>query len=369
MSHFKDVLTNLETAGNLRHIPADDRGDCIDFSTNDYLGLAQRADLQQAFFEDPENRRIPMSSSAARLLAPRQLEHLALEQLMADLYSRDVLLFNSGYHANTGIISAIAASDTYIIADKLSHASIIDGIVLSRAPFNRFPHNDYERLEKLVAANYDKYEQLLVVTESVFSMDGDSADIDALIRIKKRYPKVMLYVDEAHAFGVLGSQGLGLCHESPDYELVDIVVGTFGKAAASFGAFAAVSPTVKAYLVNKARSFIFSTAISPMNSAWTRFMVSNIIKMESERRHLADLAIKLSKVLNNPAPSHIAPLIVGDAHRAVALSTQLLKLGYKALPIRTPTVPAGTERLRFSLSAAMTSENIDGLAKALASLT
>ncbi len=370
MANFDDTLAALAASGNLRDIPAGGRGEWIDFSTNDYMGLAVRPDLRERFFRDESNRTIPMSSSASRLLASTQREHNLLEQLLESMYGRPALLFNSGYHANTGIIQAIAGSSTLIIADRLSHASIIDGMVLSRAKFTRFPHNDYDRLERLVAEAQGKYERILIVTESVFSMDGDRADIDRLTDIKKRYPATMLYVDEAHAFGVCGPSGLGLCMASGHAAEVDVIVGTFGKAAASAGAFATMSPTIRSYLINRARSFIFSTALPPMTSAWTMFMVQTLAGMDDERAKVARLSSLLHEALGNrdSAPSHIAPLIVGDAKRTVSLSERLLALGYKALPIRTPTVPAGTERLRFSISAAMSADDITGLGKAVKSL-
>lgn len=362
MASYKEILDNLERTGNYRMIPSEDAaGKCVDFSTNDYMGLALRADLQQEFFADERNRGLLMSSSASRLLASCQKEHIALERMLGELYGRDVLLFNSGYHANTGIISSLASEGTFVVADKLSHASIIDGMILSRAPFVRFRHNDYAHLERILDKSAKDYERVLVVTESVFSMDGDRADIGRLVEIKRRYPNVLLYVDEAHAFGVCGKMGLGYACSYPE---VDIIVGTFGKAAASSGAFAAVSDEIKRFLVNKARSFIFSTALSPMTSAWTRFMVETLTGMESERRHVEELSRSLNAGLKIASEaSHIQPLIVGDARLAVEMSGKLYAMGYKALPIRTPTVPAGTERLRFSISASMTHDDIDGLIK------
>lgn len=370
MASYTEILDRLEAEGNLRSIPAAGDGKILDFSTNDYMGLAERIDLREQFFSNDYNRRLPMSSSASRLLASCQNEHNRLERLLEDLYNRPALLFNSGYHANTGIIPALAEGNTLIVADKLSHASIIDGMVLSRAKFTRFPHNDYERLERILNDADGKYERMIIVTESVFSMDGDRSDICRLAEIKRSHKDTMLYIDEAHAFGVSGRYGLGLSRDSGSFDDVDVVIGTFGKAAASAGAFASVSPTVKSYLVNRARSFIFSTALPPMTSAWTRFMIETLTGMEEERRHVEHLSQLLHDALHiaGGTPSHIAPLIVGDAHRALEMSSRLKALGFKALPIRTPTVPAGTERLRFSLSASMTDSDITGLGNAIASL-
>lgn len=371
MASYEEILKRLEAEGNLRTIPAVTDREIIDFSTNDYMGLATRVDLREKFFSNEANRLLPMSSSASRLLASCQNEHNRLEQLLEELYGRPALLFNSGYHANTGIIPALAEGNTLIVADKLSHASIIDGMVLSRTKFTRFPHNDYDRLEHILGEAEDRYERILIVTESVFSMDGDFSDIEHLAEIKRRHKNAMLYIDEAHAFGVTGKYGLGLSRDSAAFPDIDVVIGTFGKAAASAGAFASVTPTVKSYLINKARSFIFSTALPPMTSAWTRFMVETLTGMEQERAHIARLSGLLNEALHitDRAPSHIAPFITGDARRAIDLSKKLLALGYKALPIRTPTVPAGTERLRFSLSASMTANDITGLGNAITTLT
>ncbi len=371
MASYDEILNRLEAEGNLRTIPTETDRKILDFSTNDYMGLGERIDLREKFFNQESNRLLPMSSSASRLLASSQEQHNRLEQLLADLYGRPALLFNSGYHANTGIIPALAEGNTLIVADKLSHASIIDGMVLSRTSFTRFPHNDYSRLERIVSDAEGKYDRILIVTESVFSMDGDCSDIERLAEIKCRHKNTMLYIDEAHAFGVKGKYGLGMSHDSAAYSDVDVVIGTFGKAAASAGAFATMTATVKNYLINRARSFIFSTALAPMTSAWTRFMVETLTEMDEERAYVNRLASCLHDALHitDMTPSHIAPLIVGDARLAVKISQQLLALGYKALPIRTPTVPAGTERLRFSLSATMTENDITGLGKAISTLT
>ncbi len=377
---IKRYLQQLRDEGNFREIPNFTKAGVVDFSTNDYMGLATDEAIQERFFADPASGKVPMSSSAARLLAPRQIEYTNLEVFLRLLYAKRrgddtaVLIFNSGYHANTGIIPSIASKNTYIIADKLVHASIIDGIILSRAPYSRFPHNDFNRLEALVASKAKEYENILVIVESVYSMDGDSADIERLIELKRRYPNVVLYVDEAHAFGVLGPRGLGLVAASSAPEMVDVVVGTFGKAAASMGAFAVVNGDMRDFLVNTSRSFIFSTALPPLQAAWTRFTLGSLVRMDAQRAHLANLAERLREVIHKyspveVAPSHIQPLIIGDSLKAVELSQKLHNIyGIKALPIRKPTVPAGTERLRFSLNASMKLSDIDALDKALSDL-
>ena len=370
----ESTICALKQSGNYRHIPMpEDMGRYVDLSSNDYLGIASRADLQNEFFERCGSRIPAMTSSASRLLAHNQDEYYALETTLSNLFGgRPALLFNSGYHANTGLLSALASEPgTLIVADRLVHASMIDGMVLSRKPFKRFAHNDIGQLKRIVEREYDGCERIIVAVESVYSMDGDSADIEALIELKRRYPKIWLYVDEAHAFGVCGPAGLGLSMGSSAAEEVDVIVGTFGKAAASMGAFAVTTPEIHEYAVNRSRSFIFSTALPPICCAWTRFVVERMTGMDAERRHLADLAAKLHGSLTelspdatSKAPSHIIPYIVGDPKLAVEMSSRLLEAGFKVLPIRTPTVPPGTERLRISLSASLTMGDAERFGKA-----
>lgn len=361
----------------MRNIPQESLagGDIVDLSSNDYLGLASRPELQAEFFSRDGVCSIPMTSSASRLLAGRQDEYACLEAFLSDLYGRPALLFNSGYHANVGMVSAIARSaSTLIVADKLVHASIIDGITLSKSRFTRFRHNDMAHLESIIEKESSGYGLTLVVVESVYSMDGDMADITELVAIKRRHPGVMLYVDEAHAFGVVGERGLGLCRGTEGYEDVDVVVGTFGKACASMGAFCAVSGELRQFFVNRSRSFIFSTALPPMVVAWTQFIISKMLDMDAERERLKALGLRLHEMLSplSPGfaitPSHIQPLVVGSPVRAVELSAKLMEHGFKVLPIRVPTVPPGTDRLRISLSAALSMADVERFGHTLQSI-
>ncbi len=376
--NITETLDKLRESGNFRTIPEQQREGLVDLSSNDYLGLTQDLELRQQLMDTAASCALPLSASASRLLAASQEEFDRLEDMLRDLYpGREALIFNSGYHANTGLISALADRDTLVLADRLVHASIIDGIALSRAKLIRWHHNDTQHLQQLLDDNHDKYSNILIITESVFSMDGDQAPLEEIARIKGEYRNAWLYVDEAHAFGVLGPQGLGLVANLPDPMQTDIVVGTFGKALGSVGAFALTSTEMHDFMVNRARSFIFSTALPPINIMWTRLLIGKMLTMDSERKHLQRLAQDLSAMIrvwqselnlpegspafsaatalaDNP-PSHIQPLIVGNARKAIDLSQSLLDQGIKVLPIRTPTVPPGTERLRFSLSAAIPS--------------
>lgn len=359
MKMYGDWLDTIRAQGNFRAIPPDGTDDgLVDLSSNDYLGIAADNDLRRRFFEYYADS-LPMSATASRLLASSQCEFTALEKLLSEYFFRSTLLFNSGYHANIGTLSALARPGTLIVADKLVHASIIDGITLSRQPFERFRHNDTAHLEKILHKHHAKYEKIIVVVESVYSMDGDQAPLKEICLLKRRYPGMLIYVDEAHALGVCGDSGLGLTRGMFD---VDIIIGTFGKAIGSVGAFAACTdPWLRDTLVNSSRSFIFSTALPPVNVAWTRFIMEQVPQLDAQRQQLRRLAERLQTITGAPTPSHIQPYITGSSQSAIDLSQKLRSQGFKVLPIRRPTVPPGTERLRFSLSAAITLDQLNQL--------
>lgn len=353
---FTTYLQQTELQGNLRKIPAEPAEGLIDLSSNDYMGIATNRRLFEEFYNQCDRNEIYMSASASRLLSQKQKDYDVLECLLSELYEKEVLLFNSGYHANTGTISAIATGNTLIVADKLVHASIIDGMTLSRRDFLRFRHNDIDHLKSILSKKSPEYDRILIVVESIYSMDGDICDLDSLVSLKEEYPNILLYVDEAHGFGVRGKYGLGIAEERGLIPQIDIIIGTFGKAAASAGAFTATSGTIKKFLINKARSFIFSTALPPFSCLWTKFVVEKLTGMSDERKRLLETSEYLNEKFsayngNIHSRSQIVPLITGNSNKAVAVSKELLKRGYIALPIRKPTVPEGTERIRFSLNA------------------
>lgn len=369
---IEQTLASLRESGNYRAIPGDAACGMVDMTSNDYLGIANRRDLQEEFFATHDAASLLMTASASRLLAGIQAPYTFLENTLADTYGHDckALLFNSGYHANVGMIQALAGKNTCILADKLVHASIIDGIRLSGASFERFRHNDYSHLERLAHKASAEGREILIVAESVYSMDGDRADIDALVRVKRKYPGAILYVDEAHGVGVEGPSGLGLVQEIENPREVDIVVGTFGKALASAGAYGIMSEMMKQYMVNRCRSLIFSTALPPANMMWTEFIFKKMMDMDSERARLRENAILMRDTLAGigytVGASHILPLHVGDPRLAVELSQKLRAEGFNVLPIRTPTVPPGTDRLRISLSAGLSADEIVHFVEALA---
>lgn len=366
---FNNILQDLKQESRLRSIPGTKEG-IIDFLSNDYLGLAAKSDsFKDEFLNGMKEFR--MSSSASRLLSREQDEFIALENILENAYGRPALCFNSGYHANTGIVSALNAGNTLFICDRLVHASVFDGLQMGKCKFTRFRHNDMSALEMLLAANHHLYDNIVVIVESVYSMDGDVAPLKDLATLHRQFKKMILYVDEAHGVGVRGHYGLGLAEETGTINDIDIIVGTFGKALASAGAYVICDTLLKDFFINSARSFIFSTAISPVQAAWSHLMFEKNLNMQTERQHLDEISKRLikgiSKITDNPmkAASQIVPVITGSAERAVTLATALRQDGFDVLPIRRPTVPPKGERIRISLNATHTEKNIDDLLSSL----
>lgn len=373
MIQYNDILANLRMRGSLRTLPeithegnyiSKDGRRMLNLSGNDYLGLAGDKGLRDDFFSFAGNSDIPLSSSSSRLLTGNHTIYTRLENLIATRFKREaVLLFNSGYHANVGILPAIATKKTLVLADKLVHASIIDGILLSGCPFLRFRHNDYAHLRQIMEKEQGQYEQYIIVTESIFSMDGDLADLKELVSLKSSYSDVLLYIDEAHAIGVRGVTGLGVAEETGCIQDIDLLVGTFGKALASVGAYVVCSECMKQYLVNTMRPLIFSTALPPLNIAWSYYLFERLDTFAAERCHLEKISRMLREHLetltgSTTSNSHIIPFIVGENEACIRKAGELQSGGFYSLPVRPPTVPVGTSRIRFSLSAALSTDEV-----------
>ena len=377
---FAAEIEKLKAGDNFRSLPQarhegkyifSDGKKMLNLSSNDYLGIVSEGKLWKEFVSTAEIGNGLPSSSSSRLLTGNFPEYEELENSLAALFGREsALVFNSGYHANTGILPALCGHDALILADKLVHASIIDGIRLSAGKCVRFRHQDIDQLESLVEKYHRDYSRVVIVTESIFSMDGDTADLKFLAGLKKRYPGVMLYVDEAHAVGVRGETGMGLAQELGVAEEIDFLCGTFGKALASVGAYVLCDSDIREFLVNRMRSFIFTTALPPLNMLWTLRVLQGLAGMGDRRRLLSRNASKLRSALASagltcPSESHIIPVMAGDSHRAASLAASMQKEGFYLLPIRPPTVPEGTSRLRISLTAALSNEDTDALSAAL----
>ncbi len=325
----------------------------IDFSSNDYLGLCTHPELKKALKETVDV--LGVGSSASRLLSGDLDIYHELEAEVARFKGKEKsLVFNSGYQANAGIISAFCRRGDAIFSDKLNHASIIDGIILSGAKCFRFSHNDPGHLKQLLKKERAKFKEALIITETVFSMDGDRPLLKELVGLAKSY-NCKLMADEAHATGIFGKNGAGVVEEEALAGEVDLIMGTFSKALGSFGAYLASTSETVEYLINACRSFIYSTALPPSIIA-ANLVSLKLVKDESYRRkELLNNADYFRKKLQElgfkvRGSSQIVPLIIGDSQKAVDMSRALQEKGYWVLPIRPPAVPKGEARLRFSLT-------------------
>jgi 8-amino-7-oxononanoate synthase len=364
-SRYEEIIAGLKKTGHCRSLPAIGSRDTLDLSSNDYLGIGSDEGFKQQFRKLVNSRNYRFGAGGSRLLSGNSKECSHLEAIIGYAYQqRSCLVFNSGYHVNMGILPALTAKQDLIIADKLVHASLIDGSRLSRATLLRYRHLDYDHLEKLLVVNREKYEKVFIVSESVFSMDGDVTDLRRLVDIKQRFG-CYLYLDEAHAVGILGQKGLGVAEDCYLINEIDFLIGTFGKALASVGAFVVCDNLFKEVLVNSSRSFIYSTALPPVNLAWSAYVFEKIQSMSEQRKRLSEYGQRFALLLGVPSKSHILPYVVGDASRAVSLSETLMKKGFRVLPVRPPTVPAGSSRLRFSLRADLQFEQLEELAEIL----
>lgn len=336
--------------------------------SNDYLGLAGDPRLAAAASE--AMTRWGFGAGASRLISGSMTAHHALEAEIAEWKgSQAALLFNSGWHANVGTIAALVGPGDIVYSDALNHASLIDGCRLSRATVRVWPHADVGALDAMLATDAGSGGRRLVVTDSVFSMEGDEAPLAAIVEICERHGAALM-VDEAHATGLLGPDGQGLVAEHGLQDRVAVQMGTLGKALGSFGAYVAGSRVLVDWLVNRARSFVFTTALPPAVAAASSAAI-RIVRDEPERRaraltNAADLRDRLGaagwRVLPGRLP--IIPVIIGPDEATMALAARLAEAGVLATGIRPPTVPEGTSRIRLTVTAAHTSEDIAVIAEA-----
>ena len=338
------------------------------FCTNDYLGLANHPHVVAAFHSAAD--RCGVGSGAAQLISGYNVEHRHLEEELAAFTGRErVLLFSSGYLANLGVISALAGRHDIVLEDRLNHASLIDGARLSQAKLLRYHHNDAAALSQRLSHISGKF--VLVATDGVFSMDGDLADLPALAAAA-RTADALLMVDDAHGLGVLGTHGRGsLDHMQLTQADAPLLIGTFGKALGTFGAFVAGPEQLIETLIQSARSFIYTTALPPAIACATRASLRLLQDEDWRREKLTCLisqfrrgASELGYTLSTSV-TPIQPVIIGDASRAMRLSASLREAGFYIPAIRPPTVPEGTARLRITFSANHCDTDIERLLTAL----
>ena len=348
-----------------------DGRELISFCSNDYLGLASESALIEAACTGA--RHWGVGSGASHLVSGHLTPHEALEQRLAAFVGFPrVLLFSTGYMANLGLIAALVGRDDAVFADKLNHASLIDAVQLSRAHSQRYPHGDLATLERQLTASAAK--RKLILTDAVFSMDGDLAPLPELLALAERFD-AWLVIDDAHGFGVLGAQGRGsLAHFALPVAQRVIYMGTLGKAAGASGAFVAGSETVIEWLLQRARTYIFTTGSSPIIACALLAGLDLIEAGDARRAHLRELTAQLRDGLASTrwrlmsSPTAIQPVIIGDNHEALRVANALYEHGLWVPAIRPPTVPKGSARLRVSLSAAHSTDHVARLVDALKEL-
>jgi len=356
-----------------RRTPAEDGR--VNFCSNDYLGLARDPAVAAAMAEAA--RRCGAGSGASHLVSGHGAEHEALERELAEFTGRArAVVFSTGYMANLGVLAALADKRDLLLADALNHASLIDAARLVRSPRNLwYPHADAAAARALLEAHAPDAAAdgggAFIVTDGVFSMDGDLSPLPALAAAARAHD-AWLVVDDAHGLGVLGAEGGGCCeHFGLDAQAVPVLIGTFGKALGSFGAFVAGDEDVIELLIQRARSYIYTTALPPAVAAATRRAL-RIVREEPWRREALHSRIAQFRdgaarrgLAVMPSTTPIQPLILGGESAALEASARLAGVGYRVTAIRPPTVPVGTARLRITLSAAHTPQQVEGLLAAL----
>ena len=341
------------------------------FCSNDYLGLAQHPQVVEAM--QKASAHYGVGSGASHLVSGHTREHHALEEELAAFCGRErALLFSTGYMANLGAVTALVGRSDAIFEDRLNHASLLDAGLLSGARFQRFQHNDMQDLERRLLRT--ESERKLIVVDGVFSMDGDCAPLAELADLAERH-NAWLMVDDAHGFGCLGEQGAGCAeHFSLGQDRLPILMATLGKALGTFGAFVAGSDTLIETLIQQARSYIYTTAMPPAVAAASRASL-RLLTEEGWRREVLQSRIQQFRqgaqalgLALMPSETAIQPLLVGDEARALDLAESLSERGFLVIAIRPPTVPAGSARLRITLSAEHTEQQVTQLLEALGEL-
>lgn len=368
----EEILKELETLKEIKNYRSlkGERKEVLNLSSNDYLGVACDEELRKEFYSNFSNSfSFPkLSSSSSRLIDGSYDEVMELEEKVEEIYGKPCIMFNSGFDANSSLIETFCNKKTLILTDRLNHASIYDGILNSGAEFLRYKHLDMESLEKLLIKYQGKYEDILVISETIYSMDGDIADVEKLVDLKRKYG-FQLMIDEAHSYGVYG---YGIVYNLKVVDEVDFLVIPLGKGGGSVGAMVICEEYLKEYIINKSRKFIFSTALPPINSAWNMFVLN---KMESrsfvEKRErlerLKDYTLKLLKEsgLETISTTHIISIVVGDNGRIEKIAKNMSEKGYFLYPVKEPTVPKGSARFRIGLNPNITFEEISQFVKEL----
>ena len=362
LTQAKGLQRNIEVNPNEMTSAKNGVNQYIDLTSNDYLGLTFNKDILSAMTSDAITK---VGAGAARLAGGTYESHMMLENMLSEFHGRQAALtFTSGYMANVGAISALVGKDDAVVSDKLNHASIIDGVLLSKAKHYRYRHLDMVDLQQKLEIAVTKHQKILIISESIFSMDGDLAPLREIVDLKNRYG-ALLYLDEAHSIGVRGRKGAGLANELGVENQVEIIMATFGKAYGSFGSYLVADDVIVSHLINHCRTFIFSTAMPYPNTVANIAALKVVQKASEARTQLARTSQYMRDRLRSTeidilqSSAHIIPIVLGSNESALKIKKILSEQGILVNAIRPPTVPAGTSRLRLSLSAGYDEEDMD----------
>ncbi len=360
---YKDLfqeLEDLKKKSNYRELKVIEENFILDFSTNDYLNLNLDKSFKKKFIDNIDFNKISFGSCGSRLLGGNHREIIDFEKEIDKVFKKKSLVFGSGYDANTTIIETFYSSQDIIFTDRYNHASIYDGVINSKVKIIRYKHLDYLDLEKKLKKYRNLYKKSLIITESIYSMDGDIVDLDKIVLLKNKYDS-QLYLDEAHSYGVLG---YGLAYNKSLIKEIDFLVLGLGKGGSSSGGVLILDDIPRSYIINKGRKFIYTTAPSPIQTQWNRYVFKNIPFLEDKIKKLNILKKFFYKKLKEQdiqtmSTEQIVNIVIGDNKKTIEISENLIKEGYLVYPIKEPTVPKKTARIRLTLTADMKLEEVE----------
>lgn len=360
---YKDLfqeLEDLKKKSNYRELKVIEENFILDFSTNDYLNLNSDKSFKKNFIDNIDYNKISFGSCGSRLLGGNHREIIDFEKEIDKVFKKKSLVFGSGYDANTTIIETFYSIQDIIFTDRYNHASIYDGVINSKVKIVRYKHLDYLDLETKLKKYRNLYKKSLIITESIYSMDGDIVDLDKMVLLKNRYNS-QLYLDEAHSYGVLG---YGLAYNKSLIKEIDFIMLGLGKGGSSNGGILILDDIPRSYIINKGRKFIYTTAPSPIQTKWNRYVFKNIPILEDKIKKLNLLKEFFYKKLKEKniktmSTEQIVSIVIGDNKKTIEVSKNLIKKGYLVYPIKEPTVPKKTARIRLTLTADMKLEEIE----------
>ena len=354
-----EKLEGLKEQSNYRELKVVKDNYIFDFSSNDYLDLDSDKNFKKNFIESLDFNKISFGSTGSRLLGGNHQEIRSFEDEIDEVFKKKSLVFGSGYDANTTVIETFYSKGDIIFTDRYNHASIYDGLINSGVKIVRYKHLDYLDLEEKLKKYRDSYNRSLIITESIYSMDGDIVDLDRIVSLKNRYD-CQLYLDEAHSYGVLG---YGLAYTKSLAGEIDFIMLGLGKGGSSNGGILILDDIARSYIINMGRKFIYTTAPSPIQTSWNRYVFKNIPSLNPKIKKL-NLLKELfyrklkEKNIETISTEQIISIIIGDNKRCVEISDALREEGYLVYPIKEPTIPKGTARIRLTLTADMDIEKV-----------